>query len=149
MAIRQLRFDDDPILRKKCKAVQVIDEKIQRLLDDMMDTLHATPNGAALAAPQIGILKQLVVVDMNGYVLKMVNPKIIETSGTQECIEGCLSFPNRFGKTVRPQKVTVTYLDECGNAQTLTGEDDLAKCFCHEIDHLQGEVFIDKVTSFL
>lgn len=149
MAIRQLRFDDDPILRKQCKAVPVIDEKIQQLLNDMMDTLHATPNGAALAAPQIGILKQLVVVDMDGYVLKMVNPQIIETSGTQDCVEGCLSFPNRFGKTVRPQKVTVTYLDEHGNTQTLTGTDDLAKCFCHELDHLKGEVFIDKVTSFL
>lgn len=149
MAIRQLRLDEDPILRKKCKEVKVIDEKIQDILNDMMDTLHATPNGAALAAPQIGILKQLVVVDMDGYVLKMINPKITFSEGTQDCIEGCLSFPDRYGKTVRPNKVTVEYLDENGTLQTLTGEKDLAKCFCHELDHLNGEVFIDKVIEFL
>ena len=149
MAIRQLRLEDDPILRKKCKEVKVIDDKIKDLLNDMMDTLHSNPNGAALAAPQIGILKQLVVVDMDGCVLKMVNPKITVSEGTQDCIEGCLSFPNRFGKTIRPEKVTVEYLDENGNLHTLTGEKDLAKCFCHELDHLNGEVFIDKVTEFL
>lgn len=149
MAIRQLRLDEDPILRKKCKEVKVIDDKIKDLLNDMMDTLHSTPNGAALAAPQIGILKQLVVVDMDGCVLKMVNPKITVSEGTQDCIEGCLSFPNQFGKTVRPAKVTVEYLDENGNAHTLIGEKDLAKCFCHELDHLNGEVFIDKVTEFI
>ncbi len=149
MAIRQLRMDEDPILRKPCKEIKVIDDKIKNLLDDMMDTLHSTPNGAALAAPQIGILKKLVVVDMDGHVLKMVNPKIISSEGTQDCIEGCLSFPNRFGKTIRPLKVTVEYLDENGDSHTLTGEKDLAKCFCHELDHLNGEVFIDKVTEFL
>ena len=149
MAIRQLRLDEDPILRKKCKEVKVIDDKIKSLLDDMMDTLHSTPNGAALAAPQIGILKQLIVVDMEGYVLKMVNSKIISSEGTQDCIEGCLSFPNRFGKTIRPEKVTVEYLDENGESHTLIVEKDLAKCFCHELDHLNGEVFIDKVTEFL
>ena len=111
MAIRQLRMDDDPILRKQCKEVKIIDDKIKGLLDDMMDTLHSTANDAALAAPQIGILKQLVVVDMDGYVLKMINPKIISSEGLQDCIEGCLSFPNRFGKTTRPEKVTVEYLD--------------------------------------
>lgn len=149
MAIRNIRLEDDPILTKSCKEVKIIDAKIQTLLDDMMDTLHSTPNGAALAAPQIGILKRLVVVDMEGYVLKMINPKIIASEGTQNCIEGCLSFPNRFGKTIRPAKVTVEYLDEHGEPHTLTGENDLAKCFCHEIDHLNGEVFINKVTEFI
>lgn len=149
MATRQLRIEDDPILRKNCKEVKVVDEKIKGLLDDMMDTLHATPNGAALAAPQIGVLKRLVVVDMDGHVLKMVNPVITSSEGTQDCVEGCLSFPNQFGKTVRPFKVTVDYLDENGEAHTITGEKDLAKCFCHEIDHLNGEVFIDKVTEFI
>lgn len=149
MANRQLRLNEDPILRKKCKEVKVVDDKIRALLDDMMDTLHSTPNGAALAAPQIGILKQLVVVDMDGCVLKMVNPIITLSEGTQDCIEGCLSFPDCFGKTVRPYKVTVNYLDENGTAHTITGEKDLAKCFCHEIDHLNGEVFIDKVTEFI
>lgn len=149
MAIRQLRLEDDPILRKQCKEVKVVDDKIRALLDDMMDTLHATPNGAALAAPQVGLLKQLVVVDMDGYVLKMVNPKIVFSEGTQDCVEGCLSFPNQFGKTIRPAQVTVEYLDEDGNEQTILGSKDLAKCFCHEIDHLNGVVFIDKVTEFI
>lgn len=149
MAIRQLRIEDDPILRKNCKEVKAVDEKIKGLLDDMMDTLHATPNGAALAAPQIGVLKRLVVVDMEGHVLKMVNPVITASEGTQDCVEGCLSFPNQFGKTIRPLKVTVDYLDENGEAHTIIGEKDLAKCFCHEIDHLNGEVFIDKVTEFI
>ena len=139
----QTTFNDESI-----EIMMEVDED-EDLLDDMMDTLHATSNGAALAAPQIGILKQLVVVDMDGYVLKMINPKIITSEGLQDCIEGCLSFPNRFGKTVRPEKVTVEYLDENGTLHTLTGEKDLAKCFCHELDHLNGEVFIDKVTEFL
>ena len=104
-------------------------------------------NGAAIAACQVGILKRLVVIDMNGTLLKLVNPKIIETSGKQECVEGCLSFPNKFGKTIRPQKVTIEALNENGEKMILTGEGDLAKCFCHEIDHLDGIVFIDKIVE--
>jgi len=144
MAIRNLRYNDDPILRKACKEVKEIDDKIRQILDDMLETLHNTENGAAIAANQIGILKRLVVVDYCDYLLKLVNPKIIDTNGVQECIEGCLSFPNRFVKTLRPQKVTVQALDENGKEIIITGEGEMAKCFCHELEHLDGEVFLDK-----
>ena len=112
MAIRQLRYNDDEILRKRCKEVPVVDAKICQMLADMMDTLHHTENGAALAANQVGILKRLVVIDFCGKYLKLVNPKIIGSSGIQECIEGCLSFPNQYVKTIRPQSVTVEALNE-------------------------------------
>lgn len=149
MATRQLRFNGDPELRKKCRKVERVDEHIKMLLNDMADTLHATPNGAAIAASQIGILKRLVVIDMGEGLIKLVNPQITGSSGRQACVEGCLSFPNVFGKTVRPQKVTVQALDENGKEITLTGEDDMAKCLCHEIDHLDGILFIDKVTEYI
>lgn len=149
MAIRQIRFDDDAILRKKCKEVQVIDDKIRQILDDMMDTLHNTENGAALAANQVGILKRLVVIDYCDYFLKLVNPKIVGYSGVQECIEGCLSFPNRFVKTIRPQKVTVQALNENGEEILIVGEGEMAKCFCHEIEHLDGKIFIEKAIEEL
>lgn len=144
MAIRKLRYNDDAILRKRCKDVKIIDERIRIILGDMLDTLHNTENGAALAANQIGILKRLVVIDYFGYQYKLVNPKIVGYSGVQECIEGCLSFPNHFVKTIRPQKVTIQAMDENGNEVILTGEDELAKCFCHELEHLDGEIFLDK-----
>lgn len=114
------------------------------MLDDMMDTLHQTENGAALAANQVGILKRLVVIDYCEFYLKMVNPIIVGYSGVQECIEGCLSFPNRFVKTIRPLKVTVQALNENGEEIMITGENEMAKCFCHEIEHLDGEIFLDK-----
>ena len=119
------------------------------ILNDMLETLHNTPNGAAIAAPQVGILKRLIVIDMGTGIYKLVNPKIISTSGTQKCVEGCLSFPNRFGKTIRPSKVTIKALNENGEEVEMTGEGDMAKCFCHEIDHLDGIVFIDKVVEWL
>lgn len=143
MATRQILLDGADALRKKCKEVREVNDHIRLLLDDMMDTLHHTENGAALAANQIGILRRLVVIDYCDQQLKLVNPKIIEQSGTQECIEGCLSFPNRAAKTSRPQKVTVLALDENGQSVVLTGEDELAKCLCHELEHLDGIVFLD------
>jgi peptide deformylase len=149
MALRQLRYFDDEILRKKCKEVPVIDGKTRQLLDDMAETMYHTGNGAGLAACQVGILKRLVVIDMGDGLIRLVNPKIIGTSGVQECIEGCLSFPDRWGKTIRPQKVTVQALNENGREIMLTGENDLAKCLCHEIDHLDGIVFLDKVFEFI
>ncbi len=149
MALRQLRYFDDEILRKKCKEVHVIDGKIRQLLDDMAETMYHTGNGAGLAASQVGILKRLVVIDMGDGLIKLVNPKIIGTSGVQECIEGCLSFPDRWGKTIRPQKVTVQALNENGEEIFVTGENDLAKCLCHEIDHLDGIVFLDRVFEFI
>ena len=149
MALRQIRYNDDEILRKKCKEVTKVDDHIRMILNDMLETLHNTPNGAAIAAPQVGILKRLIVIDMGTGIYKLVNPKIISTSGTQKCVEGCLSFPNRFGKTIRPNKVTIKALNENGEEVEMTGEGDMAKCFCHEIDHLDGIVFIDKVVEWL
>lgn len=144
MAIRQIRYGEDEILRKRCKDVKVVDDRIRGMLDDMMETLHQTENGAALAANQVGILKRLVVVDYLDQQLKLVNPEIVERSGEREDSEGCLSFPGQYVKTVRPQRVTVRALDENGQEITLTGEDEMAKCFCHELEHLDGEVFLDK-----
>ena len=110
--------------------------------EDMMDTPHHTEKGAALAANQIGILRRLVVDYCDGQ-LKQVNPEIIQQSGVQECIEGCLSFPNLTVKTKRPQKVTVEALDENGPRAIVTGEGELAKCLCHGLEHLDGIVFPD------
>jgi len=149
MALRQLRYEDDDILRKKCKHVEKIDDKIRTILNDMAETMYATQNGVGLAACQVGILKRLVVIDMGEGLIKLVNPKIIDEIGHQKCIEGCLSFPHKIGKTIRPQKVTIHAFDENGKELILTGEDELAKCICHELDHLDGIVFIDKVIKFV
>ncbi|CAK7017065.1 peptide deformylase [Tissierella carlieri] len=149
MALRQIRFFDDEILRKKSKVVEVIDDKIRQILNDMADTLYSIENGGGLAAPQVGILKRLVVIDMGQGLIKLVNPKIINQEGAQEVIEGCLSIPDRLGKLVRPAKVVVQALDENGDEIILTGTGDLAKCFCHEIDHLEGILFTDLVTEYL
>ena len=146
MAIRVIRTEEDPVLRKISKPVKEVTPKIITLIDDMLDTMYEAM-GVGLAAPQVGILKRLVVIDMgelsNG-VLKLVNPEIIDQEGEQLCEEGCLSFPDRWAQTRRPNRVTVKALDENGNPVTLTGEGDLAKCFCHELDHLDGIVFLDK-----
>lgn len=149
MAIRQIRLFDDEILRKKSKIVERVDDKTRQILNDMADTMYHTENGGGLAAPQIGILKRLVVIDMGQGLIKLINPKIVSTEGYQEVIEGCLSFPNRFGKLKRPAKVTVQALNENGKEILLTGTGDLAKCFCHEIDHLNGILFTDLVTEYI
>lgn len=149
MALRQIRLFDDEILRKKSKVVEIVDDKIRQILDDMADTMYNTENGGGLAAPQVGILKRLVVIDMGQGLIKLVNPKIIKQEGTQEVIEGCLSIPNKWGKLIRPAKVTVQALNENGEEITLTGTGDLAKCFCHEIDHLEGILFTDFVKEYI
>lgn len=149
MALRQIRLSDDEILRKKSKVVEVVDDKIRQILNDMADTMYNTENGGGLAAPQVGILKRLVVIDMGQGLIKLVNPKIIKQEGAQEVIEGCLSIPNTWGKLIRPAKVTVQTLNENGEEIILTGTGDLAKCFCHEIDHLEGILFTDFVTEYM
>jgi peptide deformylase len=149
MALRQIRLFGDEVLRKKSREVDVVDEKIRQILDDMAETMYNTENGGGLAAPQIGILKRLVVIDMGQGLIKLVNPKIIKQEGIQEVIEGCLSKPDVFGKLLRPEKVTVQALDENGEKITLTGTGNLAKCFCHEIDHLEGILFTDFVTEYI
>ncbi|WP_195264606.1 MULTISPECIES: peptide deformylase [unclassified Clostridium] len=149
MALRQIRLFDDEILRKRSKEVEVVDDKIRQILNDMADTMYNTENGGGLAAPQVGILKRLVVIDMGQGLIKLVNPKIIKKEGTQEVIEGCLSIPNKWGKLKRPAKVTIQALNEYGKKIILTGTGDLAKCFCHEIDHLDGILFTDFVTEYI
>ncbi|EKO1913270.1 peptide deformylase [Clostridium botulinum] len=149
MALRQVRVFDDEILRKKSKVVEVVDDKIRQILNDMADTMYNTENGGGLAAPQVGILKRLVVIDMGQGLIKLINPKIINKEGTQEVIEGCLSIPNTWGRLKRPKKVTIQALNEYGNKIILTGTGDLAKCFCHEIDHLEGILFTDLVTEYI
>lgn len=149
MALRQIRLFGDEVLRKKSREVEVVDEKIGQLLNDMAETMYNEENGGGLAAPQIGILKRLVVIDMGEGLIKLVNPKIISKEGSQEVIEGCLSNPNVFGKLLRPKTVKVQALNEKGEEITLTGTGDLAKCYCHEIDHLDGILFTDFVTEYL
>ncbi|NMM64347.1 peptide deformylase [Clostridium sp. P21] len=149
MALRQIRTNDDEILRKKSRVVEVVDDKIRQILNDMADTMYNSKNGAGLAGPQVGILKRLVVIDMGQGLIKLVNPQIIEQEGSQDVVEGCLSIPNTWGKLKRPAKVTVKALNENGEEIILTGTGDLAKCFCHEIDHLEGILFTDLVTEYI
>ena len=149
MALRQIRLKNDPILRKTSKNVVQVDDKIRQLLDDMAETMYHSKIGGGLAAPQIGILKRLVVIDMGDGLLKLVNPVITEKEGSQEVIEGCLSIPGTWGKLNRPKKVTIQALTETGETITMTGTGDLAKCFCHEIDHLNGILFTDFVTEYV
>ncbi|MDD4781498.1 MAG: peptide deformylase [Tissierellia bacterium] len=145
MALRNIRINGDEILRKKSKEVTKIDDRIKTLLDDMVDTMYDA-DGVGLAAPQIGILKRLVVIDVgDDNVYKMINPKIIKTSGKQVDKEGCLSVPDIKGIVKRPKNVIVVYTDENGDEKTLDAEDSLARCVCHELDHLDGILFIDKM----
>lgn len=146
MAIRRVRLETDEVLRKKCKTVEVIDEKIKELIEDMIETMHSQ-DGVGLAAPQVGILKRAVVIDLyddNGpYVL--INPEIIKEKGEQEVEEGCLSFPNKFAKVIRPAEVTVKALNIDGKEYKLKGKGLLAQAISHELDHLNGILFIDKI----
>lgn len=147
MAIRTIREEGDEILKKVSRNVEVIDEKIQTLIDDMLETMHKF-NGVGLAAVQVGILKRIVVIHIdyeNEEPLILINPEIIKQKGAQTVEEGCLSFPNKFAKIVRPEEVTIEALDRNGEKIKLTGKGLLAQAVSHEIDHLNGEVFIDKI----
>lgn len=149
MALRNIVTDTDHFLRKKSRPVDRFDERLHVLLDDMAETMYHSKIGAGLAAPQVGVLKRLVVIDMGDGLIKLVNPKLVEAEGEQEVIEGCLSFPNRWGKLKRPYRVKVEALNEKGEPVTYEAVGDKAKCFCHEIDHLDGILFVDKVTEFV
>ncbi len=149
MALRQIRTFDDEILRKVCKPVAKVDDHIRQLLGDMAETMYHAPNGGGLAANQIGILRRLVVVDMGEGLFKLVNPEIVEESGEQTVIEGCLSFPGIWGRLKRPSHVVVKALDENGKPITLDVTGDMAKCLCHEIDHLNGIVFTEKILEYV
>lgn len=146
MAIRNLRLEGDEILNKKSREVEVIDDKLQILIDDMIDTMHKY-NGVGLAAVQVGVLKRVVVIDLyddKGPIV-LINPVILKTKGEQEVDEGCLSFPNKFAKIIRPAEVTAEYTDREGKRVKVKAKDLLAQAICHELDHLEGEVFVDKI----
>ena len=146
MAIRQIRMSDDEILRKQSRVVEVVDEKIKELLDDMVETMHKY-NGVGLAGPQVGILKRVIVIDLydGSEPPKLVNPEIVKAKGEQEVEEGCLSFPNEYAKIIRPKEVTVTALNEEGKKVKIVGKDLLAQALAHEIDHLNGILFVDNM----
>ena len=148
MAIRNIRKDGDEILRKKCKDVDVIDSKIKTLIKDMAETMYES-NGVGLAAPQVGVLKRIVVIDTGEGLLELINPRIISETGEQTYIEGCLSIPGIYGETKRPAKVVVEALNPNGEKVTVEGEKLLAVCLCHEIDHLDGKLFKDIVIKYV
>lgn len=146
MAIRNIRKIGDEVLRKKSKKVDEINDRILVLLKDMQDTMYAA-DGVGLAAPQVGILKRVVVIDVGHGPINLINPEIIYTEG--QCIdeEGCLSIPGEQGKVLRPEKVKVRALNEKGEEFELEGEGLLARALCHEIDHLEGVLYVDKLVE--
>lgn len=146
MAIREIRKADDEILRKKSREVEEVNDKIRELLDDMVETMHQY-NGVGLAGPQVGILKRVIVIDLYDEKgpIKLVNPEIIKQKGEQEVEEGCLSFPNQYAKLIRASEVTVKALNEDGKKIKIIAKGLLAQALAHEIDHLDGILFVDKM----
>lgn len=147
MALREIRKKGDEILYKKCKEVTNFDKKLGILLDDMYETMQKF-DGVGLAASQVGILKRAVVIDIGEGKIELVNPRIISREGTQVGQEGCLSVPNVWGDVERPNSVTVEAYDRYGKRFELSGTELLARAICHELDHLNGELFVDKVIKF-
>lgn len=147
MAIRTIRLEDDEILKKKSKEVEIIDDKILELVNDMIETMHKY-NGVGLAAPQVGVLKRIAVIDLyeegDGPVV-LINPVILKEEGKQTVDEGCLSFPNQFAKIVRPKKVEVEALNEKGKKVKINAEGLFAQAISHEVDHLNGILFTEKI----
>ena len=149
MAIRVIRTEEDPVLRKISRPVKEVTPKIVTLIDDMLDTMYEAM-GVGLAAPQVGILKRIVVIDIGDKnPLTLINPEIIETSGEQTGDEGCLSLPGKVGQVTRPMRVVCKALDRDMNEITVTGEGLLARAICHEADHLEGILYKDKVEDGL
>ena len=147
MAKLQIRKVGDEALRKVCRPVDTITPRVLTLLDDMVETMRAA-NGVGLAAPQVGILRRIVVIEVEpGEVYELINPKIIAYSGEQDGQEGCLSVPGQWGMVKRPMHVTVRALNRKGEEFEVTGHELLARCFCHELDHLDGTLYIDKAYS--
>ena len=146
MAKLQIRKVGDEVLRKVCRPVEEITPRVLTLLDDMTETMRAA-DGCGLAAPQVGILRRIVVIEVEeGKVIELINPKIIATAGEQEGPEGCLSVPGRQGIVKRPKHVTVRATNRHGEVFEMSGSDLLARAFCHELDHLDGKLYIDRAT---
>ncbi len=147
MGLREIRKKGDEVLYKVCKEVTVFDKRLAILLDDMYETMQKS-DGVGLAAPQVGILKRAAVIDIGDGKIELVNPKIVKSEGSQIGQEGCLSVPGVWGDVERPMKVTVEAFDRNGKKIEITGEELLARALCHEIDHLDGNLFLDKVIRF-
>lgn len=145
MAIRKIREIGDSCLKKKCREIEKFDDKLHILLDDMKETLTLA-NGVGLAAPQVGILRRVVVIDRGEEegMLELINPVIIHTEGSETDIEGCLSVPGKAGEVTRPKKATVKAFDRNGNEFQFTGEGLYARCICHECDHLDGILYVER-----
>ena len=149
MAIRQIRKFPDDILHKKCRPVETIDERTLELIKDMTETMDQLPNCGGLAANQVGVLKRVVVIDVGEGLYQLVNPKIIEAEGERIVVEGCMSSPDVWGKVKRPERVVVEYTTPEGEVLQKEADGLLAKCFCHELDHLDGIFFTDKVIEYV
>lgn len=148
MALRNIREMGEPVLRKTSKEVRLLTPRLQMLIDDMLDTMYEA-NGVGLAAPQVGILKRIVVIDIGDGPLVMINPEILETSGEQTGSEGCLSLPGKCGQVTRPNHVKVRYLDRSMTECEQEGDELLARAICHECDHLDGKLYVDFVEGEL
>ncbi len=148
MAIRQIRLAGDPILNKVCKEVKKLTPMLETLIEDMVDTMHEA-NGVGLAAPQVGVLKKIAVVDIGDGPIVMVNPTIIEQEGEQTGDEGCLSVPGKAGQVTRPNRVVIRAFDENMDEFEMEGEELLARAFCHEIEHLTGHMYTELVIGGL
>ncbi len=148
MALREIRVEGDPVLTKVCKEVKEVTPRIQDLIDDMIETMYDA-NGVGLAAPQVGILKRIVVIDVGEGPIVMINPRIINTDGEQTGDEGCLSVPGKAGCVTRPNYVMARFFDEEMNECEIEGEELLARAICHELDHLDGHLYVEKVEGGL
>ena len=144
MALRTIRILGDPVLGKVCKEVKEVNDKITELIDDMLETMYEA-NGVGLAAPQVGILKRIVVMDIGEGPIVMINPQILETSGEQTGDEGCLSYPGKAGKVTRPNYVKARFQNEDMEWCEMEGTELLARCICHELDHLDGHMYTERV----
>ena len=148
MGLRRILTDKEPALHKVCKPVTSFDQKLHKLLDDMTETLIDS-NGVGLAAPQVGILRRVVLVDVGEEIIELINPELIETDGEQVGAEGCLSVPGKYGLVKRPYYAKVRAQDRDGNWFEAEGEELIARCFCHELDHLDGIVYTQVMDRFL
>lgn len=148
MGLRKILTDKEPALHKVCKPVEKFDAKLHKLLDDMAQTLEEA-NGVGLAAPQVGILRRVVIVDTGDQILELVNPTLLETDGEQIGAEGCLSVPGKYGLVKRPYYAKVRAQDRNGNWFEVEGEELIGRCFCHELDHLDGIVYTEVMERFL
>lgn len=148
MAIRNIVKLGDEILTKRCREVTLFDEKLHTLIDDMIETLEKA-DGVGLAAPQVGILKRVAIVHTGKEIIELINPVIVSSSGEQTDYEGCLSYPGKYGKVTRPNVVTVRACDRHGKLYEVTGKELMARAFCHEIEHLDGHMYTEKVTEWM